>query len=188
MESADPSSPLLALTTGLARGDNQAWEQFHREYGPGIFRHLLALAQGDGDFADEALQQTYLRLARHARACDCAPMFSSWLRLITRSAASDIRRGRRNFWQMLRRYHEAVSEPETSREDEERLQEALDAALLNLAAEDRALLEAKYFAGQSIRDIAQSLSLSPKAVESRLTRARAALRSELRSFLPYHEK
>ncbi len=188
MASADSPSPLLALTTGLARGDDRAWEQFHHEYGPGIFRHLLALSQGNPDFADEALQQTYLRIARHARACDSAPMFGSWLRLVTRSAASDLRRGRRNFWEMLRRYHADISEPETSRGDEDRLQRSLDSALQNLASEDRALLEAKYFAGQSIKEIAESLSTSPKAVESRLTRARHALRSELQSILTRHEK
>ncbi len=183
MAPADSPSPLLALTTGLARGENRAWEQFHREYGPGIFRHLLALARGDADLADEALQQTYLRISRHARACDSAPMFGRWLRLVAQSAISDVRRGRHNFWQLLRRYHEDASETEAPREDEDRLQTALDQALLNLSPEDRSLLEAKYFEGRAVREIGENLSLSRKAVESRLTRARAALRHEIQSLL-----
>lgn len=188
MEPADSPPPLLALTSGLARGENRAWEQFHREYGPGIFRHLLALGRGDADLANEALQQTYLRIARHARASDSAPMFGRWLRMVAQSAISDVRRGRINFWQMLRRYHEDPSETETSQKEEDRLQTALDTALLNLTPEDRSLLENKYFAGRAVKEIAENLSLSPKAVESRLTRARAVLRSELRILLASDEQ
>ena len=83
MEPAVPS-PLRELTSGLARGDDTAWTQFHRDYGPGIFRQLLAETRGDHDLASEALQQTYLRVARHARPCDSAPMFAGWLRLVAR--------------------------------------------------------------------------------------------------------
>ena len=63
----------------------------------------------------------------------------------------------------------------------------LDCALSRLPETDRALLEAKYFSGKSMRTIAQQLSISPKAVESRLTRARETLRRELRTALQNHE-
>ena len=86
MEPAAAPSALRKLTTSLARGDDPAWAQFHRDYGPGIFRQLLAETRGDHDLASEALQQTYLRVARHARPCDSAPMFAGWLRVVARSA------------------------------------------------------------------------------------------------------
>ena len=41
----------------------------------------------------------------------------------------------------------------------------------------REALEAKYVSGQSVRTIAQTLSMSEKAVESQLTRARKAFRA-----------
>lgn len=181
MESATPS-PLRELTTALAHGVDAAWAQFHRDYGPRIFRQLLAATRGDHDLASEALQQTYLRIARHARPCDLEPMFLAWLRVVARSALSDCRRRRRTFWQMLRRRHDDPSEQhsdEASLAAEESLQAALDAALASLASEDRALLEAKYFSGASVRDLAERLAISPKAAESRLTRARAELRRTL---------
>ena len=187
MEQAAPSSPLRELTVGLARGDDAAWSRFHRDYGPGVFRHLLAAAQGDHDLATEALQQAYLRIARYARPCDSAPMFAAWLRVVARTALQDCRRRRTSFWNLLQRRHADPSAATVSTEEEERTLEALDIALTRLAPEDRALLEAKYFSGSSVQIIAENLTLSTKAVESRLTRARAELRRHLLPLLPRHD-
>jgi RNA polymerase sigma factor (sigma-70 family) len=170
------ATPLRTLTTGLARGDDAAWMQFHREYGPGLFRQLLAATRGDHDLAGEALQQAYLRVARHARPCDSGAQFASWLRLAARSALSDCRRRRRSYFSLLR--HRAA-EPTAWSNDDGPLFAALDASLGALASEQRALLEAKYFRRESVQSIADRLGLTAKAVESRLTRARAELRGRL---------
>jgi RNA polymerase sigma factor (sigma-70 family) len=187
MEQAAGPAPLLALTTALAQGDDLAWAQFHRDYGPTLFRQLLAATRGDHDLASDALQQTYLRVARYARPCESEAMFWGWLRMVTRTALSDCRRRRRSFWEMLKR---RADEPDASTEpqgDDEPLQIALDAALASLDADERALLEAKYFSGESVRTIAERLDVSAKAVESRLTRARTELRRHLSNLLSRDE-
>src|SRR5690348_638613 len=123
---AQVSPELKHLTAGLARGDDAAWAQFHRDYGPAIFRQLLGATRGDHDLASEALQQAYLRVARHARPCDSDAMFWGWLRLVARTALSDCRRRRRSFWDLLRR---RAGEPEADTEaghNDERLQAAID--------------------------------------------------------------
>jgi len=178
MQPAASPMPLRGLTTGLARGDDAAWMQFHREYGPAIFRQLLAATHGDYDLASDALQQTYLRIARHARPCDSGAQFASWLRLAARSALSDCRRRRRSFFDLVRRRATDPAE-RIDDADDGPLFAALDASLGALAPEQRALLEAKYFRHESVQDIADRLGLSAKAVESRLTRARAGLRERL---------
>lgn len=189
MEPAPAPSPLRELTIGLARGDDPAWARFHHDYGPGIFRQLLAATRGDHDLANEALQQTYLRVARHARPCDSAPMFAGWLRVVARSALSDCRRRRRTFWDLLRNRDAA---PEESADaagsiEETALASALDTALAQLDASDRALLEGKYFSGLDVRSLAEQLDVTPKAIESRLTRARTDLRRLLIADLKRHE-
>lgn len=188
MEPSPACPPLVALTTGLARGDDAAWAHFHREFGPEIFRWLLGATRGDHDLASEALQQAYLRVARHARACDSEPMFRGWLRVVARTALSDCRRRRQSFWSMLRRRHAEPTLEETASRDagDEHVQAALDAALAAMAPADRALLEAKYFSGRDVRAIAAELGISPKAAESRLTRARQELRQRLLAALPDH--
>ncbi len=175
------------MTTGLARGHDEAWSWFHLEYGPGIFRQLLAASWGDYELATEALQQTYLRVARHARACDSAEMFGSWLRLLARSALNDCRRKRRSFWSRLVPEANAFEAASPAAVNEDRLLAALEEALTELAEPERTLLQAKYLSGRSVAEIAESLHVSTKAVESRLTRARAELRRHLLAVLPRHE-
>jgi RNA polymerase sigma factor (sigma-70 family) len=180
------AAELRGLTGAMARGEDEAWSQFHREFGPTIFRQLLALTHGDHDVAKEALQQTYLRVARHVRPCDAEPMFRSWLRTVARTALQDCWRRRRSFTDLLfRRRQEPPELADPSADD--RLMTELDRALQRLEPADQALLEAKYFSGLDVRSIAYNLSLTPKAVESRLTRARAALRRELLDSLRRHE-
>lgn len=177
---------LRQLTQGLARGDDEAWSRFNQAYGPGLFRQLLALTRGDHDLAQEAWQQAYLRIARHVRACEAEPMFKAWLRTVARTALLDCWRRRRRFTELLfRRWQQP---PELAAPAEEnRLMEELDRALGQLAPADRDLLEAKYLSGRDVRTLAAQLDLSPKAVESRLTRARAALRHEILAGLSRHE-
>ena len=185
MEQAALPSPLRELTTGLARGDDASWQQFHRDYGPGIFRHLLALTRGDHDLASEALQQPSLRVARHARPCDSEAVFLGWLRVVTRSALHDLWRRRRSFGDLLRRRRAEPAEDNSSSEADNRVLAALDAALAALDAADRSLLEAKYFNGLEVRLLAEKLGATPKAVESRLTRARVQLRQRLLAALAH---
>jgi DNA-directed RNA polymerase specialized sigma24 family protein len=57
-----------------------------------------------------------------------------------------------------------------------------------LPPDDRALLEAKYFSGTDVRSLAHQLAITPKAAESRLTRARAELRRLLETALRHAEE
>ena len=186
----DPSPPLLDLTSKLAQGDDVACEKFHRDYGPALLRQLLASTRGDYDLASEALQQTYLRVARHARPCNDDVSFRAWLRIVGRTALSDCRRRRITFWQLITRRGNDPSDPaaaDDSAVNEQELHSALERALESIDPEDRALLEAKYFSGADVRSLAEQRGISTKATESRLGRARAQLRRRLLSYLSCHE-
>jgi RNA polymerase sigma-70 factor (ECF subfamily) len=184
--SGEAAGDLRRLTTAMVRGEDPAWSEFNRVYGPAIFRHLLALTRGDDDLTKEALQRTYLRVAKHVRPCDAEAMFRGWLRMVARTALQDCWRRRRSFADLLLRRQQEPPELADPGSDD-RLMTELDQALKRLDAADQALLEAKYYSGLDVRTLATNLSLTPKAVESRLTRARAALRQELRSVLRRHE-
>ena len=188
MEQAASPSRLRELSNALARGDDAAWSEFHRDFGPGIFRYLLGGTRGDYDLAAEALQQTYLRVARYARPCDSAPAFTGWLRTLASSALNDCRRRRKSFWKLqLRSDADHVSSVDDSPANDTRLFAALDTAIAQLEPAERALLEEKYLAGADVRSLAAKLAVTPKAIESRLTRARAELRRHLVAALSRHE-
>ncbi len=181
-----PAADLRQLTAALARGDDVAWAQFHRDHGPAIFRQLLALTRGDHDLAKEALQRTYLRVAKHVRPSETEPQFKAWLRIVARTALQDCWRRQQSFTALLFRRQQEPPELADQGEDE-RLMAELDRALGRLPEADRVLLEAKYFSGQDMRTLADRLAITPKAVESRLTRARGTLRRELLTALQHHE-
>lgn len=185
----DPAgrSPLQDLTRQLALGSDAAWERFHGEYGPDIFRQLLAATWGDHHLASEALQQTYLRVAKNVRVCESEEMFRGWLRIVARSALNDCRRRKGSWFRLLQRRAVEPEDAAGQTRDETRLFHALDAALAQIDPQDRALLQAKYFADANVVSIAERLAISPKAAESRLTRARAELRRRLEAALKSHE-
>jgi RNA polymerase sigma-70 factor (ECF subfamily) len=174
------SAELAGLTRRMAAGDDAAWQAFHREYGPLLFRILLAGTRGDPHLAAEARQRAYLRIARHVRLCDQPAMWLGWLRTVAHSALSDARRRDRSFADRLLR---RAAEPDTAptEAEESALFTALDCALLQLAPASRSLIESKYLHGKSVVQLASEHTLTPKAVESRLTRAREELRVLLAS-------
>lgn len=182
----DAAADLPRLTAALARGEDAAWSQFNQTYGPAIFRQLLALTRGDHDLAKEALQRTYLRVAKHVRPCEAEAVFRAWLRTVARTALQDCWRRRRSFTDLLFRRQQEPPEL-TDPAGDDWLVEKLDQALARLDPADRSLLESKYFSGLNVRTLAEQLAVTPKAVESRLTRARAALRRELLAALQHHE-
>lgn len=182
----DDATGLRELTTGLARGDDAAWARFDREHGPAMLRQLLALTRGDFDLAKEAQQRAYLRVARHVRPCDSLPAFRSWLRTVARTALLDCWRRRRSFTDLLLRRQQQPPELDDPAGDD-RLIAALESGLAVLAPADRELLEAKYLRGASVAALAGAAGISVKAAESRLTRAREALRRTLLDVLSRHE-
>ena len=180
------STPIAELTRRMARGDDDAWQQFHRQHGPMVFRHLLGCTRGDHALASEALQGAYLRVARHVRLCESEMQWRAWLCLVARSELNDLRRRESRFMRAIRRWWADVT-VDAFEADGAVMQDALEAGLAGLDAADRALLDAKYFRAEPVDAIAARLSLSPKAVESRLTRARAALRRLIHEALDSHD-
>ena len=185
---APPAPPPLSvsiLTRGLTRGDEAAYRAFHASYFDRLFRYLLVVSSGDEHAAREALQSTLLRLTRHARPFDDEAVFWSWLTVLARTALADQRRGRRRYLAFLDRFTrhaaaEAGPAPDSPLDDSAaRIDALLAAQLATLPAEDRQLLHWKYRENHSVRDIAERLATTEKSVESRLSRLRARLKTEV---------
>jgi RNA polymerase sigma-70 factor, ECF subfamily len=184
-------SATATLTLGLAAGEEGMFRQFHAEYFDRLLRYHLVVARGDEQSAREALQETFTRVARHAKRFDDAGAFWSWLTVLAQSAAVDGGRRRRRYWTLLKNYAlgwlrpRAAAPVETDADG--RLHEHLDRALAALPADDRALLEAKYFAGASVRELAAQSGQTEKAIESRLLRLRRQLREMILRCLHHEE-
>jgi RNA polymerase sigma-70 factor (ECF subfamily) len=164
----------------LARGDDAAFREFHQLYFDPLYRFLLVLCRGQEHAAQEAVQETFLRVARYARPFDSEEIFWNWLKALARSASRDAGRKQSRYLALLERFALAWRTPpvhEPSREDV--LQDTVEEALDRLEPEDRDLIQEKYLAGATVKELARQRGLTEKAVESRLLRVRRQLREDL---------
>ncbi|MEP6671940.1 MAG: sigma-70 family RNA polymerase sigma factor [Chthoniobacter sp.] len=180
-----PASPLATLTQRMAAGDEAAFAEWHGIYATRLFRYVLVLQRGDEHSAADVLQETLLRVARHIRRFDEEHAFWDWLAKLARSAAADQGRKRSRYLRFLDLFR--AQPPAPAPPEREALAAALEAALAQLREADAALLRAKYDDDLSQRDLAARLAISEEALESRLRRAHAALRTRAFQILNKHQ-
>jgi RNA polymerase sigma-70 factor, ECF subfamily len=169
-----------ALTRRMVEGDDMAYRQFHDAYCNRLWRYLIVVSAGNEETARDALQQTFTRVVRHIRIFPSEEIFWSWLTVIARHVLFDTRRSQRRYFAFLDRFtqHRAAEhEPPAAHAAGDRLEELLQRELALLPAEDRDLIERKYFERQSVAAIASARQTTASAVESRLVRIRHKLKT-----------
>lgn len=175
------------LTEALARGDEEAFQTFFDRYFARLLRYLIVITR-DEESARDALQETLRRMVRHVRRFDDEQAFWDWLVVVARSAARDGARKGRRYRSLLERFlkHARIENDVRhgnggfAREQGELLTRAVN----SLPEDQRHLIQQKYWNGRSVRELATDLSLSEKAVESRLLRARRRLREIIQNHRP----
>ena len=170
------SDGTAVLTRRLAAVDEEAFRQFHEQYFDRLYQFLLVVARGQEHEAQEALQETLLRVARYAREFETEDAFWCWLKAVARSAARDGARKRRRYFALLERF---ASYRDDERREDDRLRALLEESLDELDPEDRQLIEGKYLDGDTVKELSAHTGLTDKAVESRLLRLRRHLRVRL---------
>jgi RNA polymerase sigma-70 factor (ECF subfamily) len=168
---------IASLTARMARGEEDAYRQFFDGYYNRLLRYLLVVT-GNEESAREALQLTLLRVARYAKRFNTEEAFWSWLTVLARSAVADEGRKTRRYLAFLGRFfeHKQIESSTSKDEADVRLTELLENNLAALAADERDLLRRKYLDGESVRQMAEQMALTEKAVESRLSRIRRRLK------------
>ncbi len=166
-----------ALVRAAGRGDAAAWRHLLEANAPRVAAYVRWRCAGLPDLTADAIQQTWLEAARHLGRFDPARgSFSDWIGGIVRKVMlAEVRKWRR--YRYRHRSFDGGPEPGRTPAEATGEAEAVVRALAELPAEYEEILRAKYLDGRSVRDIAESLRISPKAVESRLTRAREAFRT-----------
>jgi RNA polymerase sigma-70 factor (ECF subfamily) len=180
-----------ALTRAMTKGDEMAWYTFYNAYFGRVWRYLLVVTAGNEEVALEALQATLIRVARHIKVFEDETIFWSWLTVLARSSFADETKKRRRYFSFLERFalHARAArdlpQPEPT---EEQLGLSLRRQVALLPADERELIEQKYFAHCSVREIAADLQTTEKAVESRLSRIRQKLRDAALTELKHETK
>jgi len=158
------------------RGDPQAFAELVEAYQRPVF-NLCYRMLGDAGEAEDAAQESFLRAYNNMRRYDPTRSFSTWLLSIASHHCIDQLRRRRlvaDSLEELEPWEEPADEhpgPETAAARREG-REAARALLARLGPQDRAVIVLRYWDDLSTEEIAQALSLTVKAVKSRLHRAR----------------
>ena len=134
----------------------------------------------DTHLAKDVAQGVFLALAQNAAQLTDRPSLSGWLHRTTQNLAANIVRT-----DVRRRAREqeaaAMNQPLSNQADAdwETIAFHLDAALGELSDPDREAVLLRYFAGQSARDMAQTLGISDDTAQRRVSRAVERLREFL---------
>jgi RNA polymerase sigma-70 factor (ECF subfamily) len=182
---------VAALTRAMTKGDEMAWRTFYDAYFDRLWRYLLVVADGNEDAAREALQGALVRVTRHIKAFQDENAFWSWLAVLARSAFADETRKRRRYFSFLDRFTRHViveSEIRTDNHADEWLRVLLERHVALLPPDEQRLVEQKYSARRSVREIADDLQITEKAVESKLSRVRKKLKDAVLAELNHESR
>jgi len=164
-------------------GDRAAMEELLAWVAPSIQRFALRMCRNEAD-ADDVLQDALLSIATHLHEFEGRSSLPSWAFTLTRSACARRRRGLKNQPAdsddvLVAQPGDAPGPEEVALRGEARL--IVGQALDRVSEEHREVLLLRDVEGLTAPEAALTLGLSVDALKSRLHRARAALRDELRS-------
>lgn len=183
------------LVQRMLAGDERAFDDFFAAYFRPLYRFALRRSGGDADVAEEVVQRTLCIAVDRLSTWRGEAQLLTWLCAICRRVLLD-------YYRRLRRAPAAVELaedlPEVRAAIESVLADADDpekqtlrnelAALVHIALDHlpphyAQALEWKYLEEASMKEMAERLGSTPKAVESLLTRARNAYREVLEALL-----
>lgn len=178
-----PDADARRLALAVGRGDETAFRELYDRYHRRLFRFVLVLGGGDESLANEIVQSVFVTAAARLRRVKNEEHLWNWLARVARQQCIKAWRHRRQHSSLVD--PAALPDLAAPLETDSLLEERLETGLLALEAEERQVIEWFYFEGMSHKEIAVQLGATPKAVSSRLERARARLRSLLKRTLSH---
>lgn len=181
----DPNRELpneAALLGALRSGESRAFDAIYAHFRPRIFSFLLRLARRR-EVAEDLLQETFVRLATHAKTLADDTVLAAWLFTVARNLWRSHRRWRLLDAERLRELGLWPSAPfaesplalTEASETERRLEAALS-ALPEMYREVLVLVAVERLEPQRAAEV---LGLRPDALRQRLARARGMLSEAL---------
>lgn len=152
-----------------------------------LFRPMArCIADGDAFLADDALQESWIKVLRHIRAYQGSAPACAWVRAIVRNCCLDLLRQRQEHPQADVGAPESVPDPEPSPEERAQRREAqalLREMIATLPAIYREVCELRYGEGLSEAQTANLLNISRSCVSTRACRAVRMLKAQFDELL-----
>lgn len=165
-----------ALIAGCRNGAADARRDLYQMYAERMYRTALRITRDEHAAAD-VTQEAFVRAFTRIDSFDERSRFSTWLYRIVANEALQLLRKQRTEKRHLQRIATQTTEIANERASENGPD--IEAALVALSAEHRAILVLRYQEGLNYDEIAAALEIPPGTVASRLNRARSELRKRL---------
>lgn len=182
----------LATARKVLRGDQAAFRQLFDQYFPRLYRFALSRLNGDADAAGEVVQQTFCRAIEGLDSYRGEAALYTWFCQICNNLVMDFfRRQSQEKRRMvsiedspeIQAVLAALTDPDGERGEADLMRRdvtrLVQATLDHLPERYGDVLEWKYVDELPVAEIASRLTLSVKAAESLLGRARQAFREAL---------
>jgi RNA polymerase sigma-70 factor, ECF subfamily len=164
----------------LLHGDRQAFAELYEHHKTAIYRYCLRMLN-DSPAAEDAVQETFIKMFANIRHLQKTESFLSWLFSIARNEVMmHLRRNRRNgvqsdedVWDETTPYDLTISAETT---------EIVQRLLQNLKSEYREVILLREYEQLSYTQIAEVTSNTESSVKSRLFKARKALTKRLKEY------
>jgi len=180
VETAQPRPEVAAedaearrLAAAISIGDESAFQVLYARYQRRLLRLALVLARGDEGLANDAVQAAFIVAAKKLRSAESADHLWNWLARVARQQVAKAWRRHAHDVEVV----EVAELPDCpANQSDSLLEQCLERAMQSLDADEHEVIEWFYFDGLGHREIAERLGATPKAVSSRLERARTKLR------------
>ena len=177
----DPGLDLLAR---IARGDRGAFETLFREHYAGLVRFAEGLLRSR-ELAEDTVQEVLLNLWRNRESVRVDDSVKAYLyRAVRNRALNQIRneRVRREAVPEILRETRGSAEAGDASVLSSEIEQAVRAAVAELPPRCREVFELSRVRGLKYQEIAETLGISVKTVETQMGRALKSLRERLRPF------
>ena len=155
-----------------------ALERMMAAYGGSLMR-MCALQLRDGQLAEDAVQETFLKAYRKLNTFRGEASELSWLISIAIHVCRDVQRS--GWWKRIDRRVDIGALPEPAASDD-----YPDRTVIRevnaLPPRYREVIVLRYYQGLTLRETAEALNLSLTAVKARLNRANGLLRERLKEW------
>ena len=165
------------LARATLAGDRRAFDELLDRYETKIYNLALRVTGNPADAMD-VTQAAFLKAYENLQRYDPGRPFFSWIYRIGMNEALDTIQDRRRFLDLDPELASRTASPEQDCAAHEAGRKIQD-AMLELPAEQRAVIVLRHFQGLSYQEIAEVIGVPLKRVKSRLFEARTGLRERL---------
>lgn len=159
----------------------QQWLKIYRETVHPLYGYMARRTRGNRELTEDIIQESYLRALDNWNRKTVPDSPLAWLRRVARNILIDYLRQKK--WDNKVDLDLIPDSGNQTSEDQFKSLEIFF-AISSLGRKKAKILEAFYYEGMSVREIANEMVISERAVEGQLRRARQSLKSLLPELKP----